>query len=576
MKILLMGNPNVGKSVVFSRLTGANVVASNYPGTTVEYTKGTLKVDDEKIEVIDVPGTYSLTPFCKAEEVARDMFLKENPDLILNILDSTNLERNLYLTLQILEKRMPTIIVLNMWDLAKRKGVHLNIKKLQESLGVPVIPVTAVSGEGIKQLVHLIKKILEKKEEHTPSIPEMGDEEKWKFIGKLLLEIQKIEHRHPTLLEKLEDASVHPLLGVLIGLIVAYLTLQFIIGIGEFLTGKILDPFFYNYYGPFITRIVESAFPKGPIHDILVGTGYNYMESFGLLTTGIYVPVAIVLPYVSLFYLVLGFLEDLGYLPRLAVLTDNIMHKLGLHGASIISLILGLGCNVPGVLATRILEDERERFIALTLLSISVPCMAQTAVIIGLLGPYGIKYIAMVYGTLLTIYITAGYILNKIMKGESPEIFLEIPPYKIPHMGTLLKKTWTRIRGFLIEAIPFVFLGILLVNLLYVAGIMQILTSILAPIFSGVLGLPKEAATTLIIGFLRKDIATGLLAPLHLSPEQLVVATTVLAIYFPCIATFVVLAKEIGVKGMIKIGILMVTLAFLVGGIQHLILQTII
>jgi len=575
MKILLMGNPNVGKSVVFSRLTGANVVASNYPGTTVEYTRGTLKVDEQRVEVIDVPGTYSLTPFCKAEEVARDMFFKENPDLILNIVDSTNLERNLYLTLQILENRMPTIIVLNMWDLAKRKGVHLNIEKLQESLGVPVIPVVAVSGEGIKQLVRLIREVLEKKVEYTPSIREMDDEEKWKFIGKLLLEIQKIEHRHPTLLEKLEDASVHPILGVLIALIVAYLTLQFIIGIGEFLTGEILDPFFYNYYGPFITKTIESVFPAGPIHDILVGTGYNYMESFGLLTTGIYVPVAVVLPYVSLFYLVLGFLEDLGYLPRLAVLTDNIMHKLGLHGASVISLILGLGCNVPGVLATRILEDERERFIALTLLSISVPCMAQTAVIIGLLGPHGIKYIAMVYGTLVTIYILAGYILNKIMKGESPEIFLEIPPYKIPHTGTLLKKTWTRIRGFLLEAIPFVFLGILLVNLLYVAGIMKILASILAPIFSGILGLPKEAAATLIIGFLRKDIATGLLAPLHLTPEQLVVATTVLAIYFPCIATFVVLSKEIGVKGMIKIGILMVTLAFLVGGIQHLLLQTI-
>lgn len=575
MKILLMGNPNVGKSVVFSRLTGANVVASNYPGTTVEYTRGTLKLKGKRIEVIDVPGTYSLTPFCKAEEVARDMFLKENPDLILNVLDSTNLERNLYLTLQILEKKIPTIIVLNMWDLAKRKGVHLNVKKLEKSLGVPVIPVTAVSGEGIKQLVHHIEKTLERKEEHTPSIKKMDDEEKWKFIGKLLLDIQKIEHRHPSILERLEDASVHPILGALIALLVAYLTLQSIIGVGELLTEKILDPFFYNYYGPTITKIIESTFPKGPIHDILIGTGYNYMESFGLLTTGIYVPLAVVLPYVSLFYLVLGFLEDLGYLPRLAVLIDNIMHKIGLHGASIISLILGLGCNVPGILATRILEDERERFIALTLLSISVPCMAQTAVIIGLLGPYGIKYITMVYGTLITIYVTAGYVLNKIMKGESPEIFLEIPPYKIPHTGTLLKKTWTRIRGFLLEAIPFVFLGILLINLLYVAGIMKILTSLLAPIFSGMLGLPKEAAATLIIGFLRKDIATGLLAPLHLGPEQLVVATTVLAIYFPCIATFVVLSKEIGIKGMIKIGILMVILAFLVGGIQHLILQTI-
>ncbi len=573
MKILLMGNPNVGKSVVFTRLTGANVIASNYPGTTVEYTKGFLGIGGEKIELIDVPGTYSLIPFCKAEEVARDMFLKEGADLILNVIDSTNLERNLYLTLQILEKKIPTIIILNMWDLAKRKGVHINVKKLEKALGVPVIPVTAVSGEGIKDLVQRTWEVLTKKEEYIPSIKEMDDSEKWKFIGNLLSNIQKIEHRHPSFLEKLEDASVHPILGVLIAIIIVYVTLQVIIGLGEFLTRNIFDPFFY-YYGPFISKIVVYVFPTGPIHDILIGSGYNYMESFGLLTTGVYVPFAIVLPYVFSFYLVLGFLEDLGYLPRLAVLTDNVMHKLGLHGASIISVILGLGCNVPGVLATRILEDERERFIALTLLSISVPCMAQTAVIIGLLGPYGIRYIAMVYGTLMTLYITAGYIINRIMKGESPEIFLEIPPYKIPHPQTLFKKTWIRIRGFLLEAIPFVFLGILIVNLLYVVGIMRTLTSALAPILSGVLGLPRGAAGALIIGFLRKDIATGMLAPLHLSPEQLVVATTVLAIYFPCIATFVVLAREVGIKGMVKIGILMVTLASLVGGIQHLILQS--
>lgn len=572
MKILLMGNPNVGKSVVFSRLTGVHVVASNYPGTTVEYTKGSLKVDGKKAEIIDVPGTYSLIPSCRAEEVARDMFFDEKPDLIVNVIDSTNLERNLYLTLQILEEGIPTIVVLNMWDAAKRKGVHINLEKLEKALGVAVLPAVAVTGEGIKKVVSSINEVFKRRKEYAPKIKKMSDDEKWAFIGNILSDIQKIEHRHPSILERLEDASVHPVFGSLIALLVIYLTLKIIIGLGEFLIENMFDPIFYDYYGPFITRIVEEVFTKGFVHDVLVGTGYNYMESFGLLTTGVYVPFAVVLPYVFSFYLVLGFLEDFGYLPRLAVLMDSIMHKVGLHGFAIISVILGFGCNIPGVLSTRILEERRERFIAATLLAVSIPCMAQTAVIIGLLGPYGIRYIAMVYGTLITLYIVLGYILNKILKGESPEIFLEIPPYRIPHLQTLLKKTLFRIRGFLMEAVPFVFLGILAVNVLYILGIMSILTDVLAPVISGLLGLPKEAAATLIIGFLRKDIATGMLSPLHLSPEQLVVASTVLAIYFPCVATFVVLTKELGIRDMVKTTFLMITLALAIGSLLHLML----
>ncbi len=572
MKILLMGNPNVGKSVVFSRLTGVHVIASNYPGTTVEYTKGSLNLEGKKAEIIDVPGTYSLTPSCKAEEVARDMFFDEKPDLVVNVIDSTNLERNLYLTFQILEEGIPTIVVLNMWDAAKRRGVHIDLKKLEKALGVAVLPAVAVTGEGIKKVVHSINEVLKRREEYAPKIKKMSDDERWAFIGNILSDIQKIEHRHPSIFERLEDASVHPIFGTLIALLVIYLTLKIIIGLGEFLIEKISDPIFHDYYGPFITRIVEEAFPKGFIHDVLVGTG-DYMESFGLLTTGVYVPFAIVLPYVFSFYIVLGFLEDFGYLPRLAVLMDSIMHKIGLHGSAVISVILAFGCNIPGVLSTRILEERRERFIAATLLAVSIPCMAQTAVIIGLLGPYGIKYIAIVYTTLITLYIVLGYILNKIIKGESPEIFIEIPPYRIPHLQTLLKKTWFRIRGFLMEAVPFVLLGILAVNVLYILGIMNILKAVLAPVISGLLGLPKEAAATLIIGFLRKDVATGMLSPLHLSPEQLVVASTVLAIYFPCVATFVVLTKELGIKNMVKTTLLMITLALIVGTLLNLILS---
>lgn len=568
-----MGNPNVGKSVVFSRLTGVNVIQSNYPGTTVGYTKGHLKIDQLEMDLIDVPGTYSLSPACKAEQVARDMFLDENPELIINVVDATNLERNLYLSLQILERGLPTVMVLNMWDAAKRKGVHLNLEKLQEILGIKIVPAVAVTGEGIKDLANVINEITLKPDENISKIQKMDDNEKWAFIGQVLSEVQKIEHRHPSILERLEDASVRPVSGIIIALIVVFITMQVVIGLGELLINYILDPLYYQYYGPFITNLVENFIPTGFFHDILIGSGYEYETSFGLLTTGIYVIFAVVLPYILSFYLVLGFLEDFGYLPRLAVLLDSIMHKLGLHGYATIPIVLGFGCNVPAMLSTRILEGKREKFIAATLVAVSVPCMAQTAVIIGLLGQYGIQYILMVYGTLFILFITLGSILNIIMKGESPEIFFEIPPYRIPHMGTLLKKTWMRVRGFLMEALPFVFLGILAVNILYLVGVMSALSSLLAPIMSQMLGLPNQAIDALIMGFLRKDLATAMLAPLNLSPGQLVVACTVLAASFPCIATFIVLIKEIGIKDMLKTVALMLSIALITGTILNMILS---
>ncbi|HMK54271.1 MAG TPA: ferrous iron transporter B [Methanobacteriaceae archaeon] len=570
MKILLMGNPNVGKSVVFSRLTGVQVTSSNYAGTTVGYTRGKLKLGDKVAELIDVPGTYSLEPTCPAEKVAQEMFLKENPDLLISVMDATNLERNLFLTLQLLERKIPSIVVLNMWDCAHRKGVSLDIEKLSNELGIPVVPLTAVTGEGLKNLTDIMEETLQNPDSNRPQVSVMSDEERWAYIGQLVAKTQKIQHHHPSLLERLERASVHPVYGLIIAILVIYFTLQVVVGLGEFLIGYIFDPLYYNYYGPFITQLVSGFVPSGIIHEILIGNGYEYSTSFGLLTTGVYVEFAVVLPYILSFYLILGFLEDLGYLPRLAVLIDSLMHKLGLHGFSIIPIILGLGCNFPAVLSTRILEGRREKFIATALIAISVPCMAQTAVIIGLLGPYGLGYIAVVYGTLLTIFISMGLLLNWLMPGESPEIFVEIPPYRLPHLKTLLQKTWNRVRGFMIEAVPFVFLGLLTINILYLVGIMDFLTWILSPILSQLLGLPPDAIGALIMGFLRKDLATAMLAPLHLTAQQLTVASTFLAVSFPCIATFAVLVKELGIKDLLKVVSIMLTVALLSGSLLNL------
>jgi ferrous iron transport protein B len=268
----------------------------------------------------------------------------------------------------------------------------------------------------------------------------------------------------------------------------------------------------------------------------------------------------------------LSILEDSGYMPRLATLMDNVFHKLGMHGYGIIPVFLGLGCNVPGALSTRTLETRKQRFISATLLAISVPCMAQMAMVFGILGPYSLYYIGLVFLTLAILYITMGVILNRFIGGESPEIFLEIPSYRRPSFNAIVKKTWMRIRWFLKEAIPYLFLGVVIVNILYTIGFLQWLAQSLSPVMQGLFGLPGDAGIALVTGFLRKDLAVGMLLPLNLQPLQLVIAATMLTIYFPCVATFVVLIKELGIKDMLKSLAIMVGTAIIVGTTLKIIL----
>jgi ferrous iron transport protein B len=557
LKIILMGNPNVGKSVVFSRLTGMEVISSNYPGTTVEYTKGGMKVLGKKATVIDAPGVYSLEPSSKAEEVAKEIF-DQGADLVVNVIDATNLERNLNLTLQLMERRLPMVVVLNLWDVAIHKGISIDLSALEKELGVPVVTTVAVSGQGIRELVEIIPKAQRPEQIHFES-----SDQRWSRVGEIAEATQKVLHKHPTLLEKLEDATIRPLTGIPVAILILLLSFGGIIKIGEILIGNVFDPVF-EIYTPFITGVVDQH-AGGFIHDLLVGTTPELQESFGLLTTGLYVPFGMVLPFVVPFYLILGIMEDVGYLPRLSVLVDAVMHKVGLHGAAIVPCILGLGCNVPGAMATRVLESKKQRYLAGTLMAIAIPCAAQNAMIWGLLGPHGLQYIVIVYSTLLFVFIATGLLLSKIIGGESPEIFLEIPPYRIPDGRALLKKTYVRVRAFLKEAVPYVLLGILFMNLLFLTGIVSFVGELLKPIVTGLLGLPSETAATLIVGFLRKDVAVGMLAPLGMSPEQLTVACVVLAMYFPCVAAFVVLTKELGVRNMIQSAALMLIASLLVG-----------
>ena len=566
-KILLVGNPNVGKSVIFSRLTGVQAIASNYPGTTVSYTRGSMKLGEEVAEVIDVPGTYTLEPTCEAEEIALSML--DTGDVVVNVVNATNLERNLYLTLQLLERDIPVVVALNIWDDTRHRGINIDLDKLRELLGVPVIPTVAVTGQGIKELVESIP------EATSPSMPAHSRDERWATIGSIIDQVQQVTHRHHTWRERLADASVKPLTGSVIALAVlagAFLVIRFI---GEGLIGYVLDPLFNTLWAPVIFWLSDLLGGAGFFHNILIGRliggEVNFVESFGLLTTGLYVPFAMVLPYIISFYLALGLLEDIGYLPRLGVLMDTIMHRLGLHGYAIIPTLLGFGCNVPAILATRILESKRERFIAATLISIAVPCAALQAMIFGLVGARGIQYVAIVYGTLFVVWIILGFILNRVVKGFSPELLIEIPPYRLPPWRAMLRKLWMRTSGFLKEAVPIILGAVLVINILYVLGIFDAIANFTAPVVTGLLGLPKEAVIALVIGFLRKDVALGMLAPLALTSGQLVVGSVVLAMFFPCIATFVILIRELGVVNMLKSAGIMISVALITGGILNLI-----
>jgi len=573
-KVLLLGNPNVGKSVVFSRLTGVEVIASNYPGTTVGFTQGVMHIDGEDVQVIDVPGTYTLDPTNRAEEVAVKMLDEtfsggKNDAMVINVIDSTNLERSLGITLQLIKRKIPMVALLNLWDETKHTGVEINKQKLEDILGVHCIPAVAVTGEGIKELVSKIK-------DAKVSGFEYIEKEKWHQIGDIVQEVQKITHRHHTLLERFGDFSVTPEGGIPIALGVLFFTFRIVRFLGEWLIGNVGEPFFEEIWAPLMLKVSALLGSQGLAHDIIIGRlvdgNIDYGESFGVLTTGLFVPFAAVLPYVLSFYLVLSILEDSGYLPRLAVLSDKLMHKVGLHGFAIVPFLLGFGCNVPGALATRNMETKKERFIAVTLLAITIPCAGLIAMIFGLVGSYGPRGLAPVFGTLFLVWLAGGMILNRFVKGHSPEIFLEIPPYRIPYMGAIGKKLLARILGFLKEAVPWVFFGVFLANVLYTLGIIEFLGSIVRPVISGVLGLPQDAVAALVIGFLRKDIAVGMLVPLHMTLKQLIISSVVLTMYFPCVATFAVMIKEFGIKDMFKATLIMISSTLLVGGLLNLIL----
>ncbi|MBN2852233.1 MAG: ferrous iron transporter B [Clostridia bacterium] len=605
-KVLLTGNPNVGKSTLFSQLTGISTITSNYPGTTVTYTKGKmtaikrsqgctgvcdgncglegLKHDHRRhrrgqaqcdakgellhFEVIDVPGTYRLDPVAQSERIASLMV--ETGDIIVNVLDCTNLERNLFLTLQLLQYDKPLIIALNMWDEAKHKGIHIDIKALSDYLGVPVIATNGLSGEGTYALVNEIANAKQ-------PLPRTFHKNFWKEIGYIINSVQNLSHRHHTLSERIQDISIHPFFGPVTAVISLFLVFRTVLFLGELLVG-LMEKLFVSVYSPLIYKLSDVLSEYQFLHAVLIGdisgAGISYETAMGALTTGVFMTMGVVLPYIFVFYLILGLLEDIGYLPRIAIIFDKLMHRVGIHGYSIIPMFLALGCNVPGVMAIRNLESRRERFITAVILCTTIPCIAQSAVMLHAAGAHGTIYIFVILAALISVWLILGGILGYFVKGEKTALIMEIPPYRKPSAKVQVKRMGMRITGFLKEAVPFVIIGIVVVNIAIYTGIMDKVATFTSPVISRILGLPKEAISSFLIGIVRKDAAVVLLESLQLTPWQMVTAITSLILYFPCLATFIILFKELKLKDTLKAVLIMSATTLIVGFIMNILPET--
>ena len=610
--ILLVGQPNVGKSVLFSRLTGVRTIASNYPGTTVSYAMGKMRSGGANFTVVDAPGTYSLEPLDQAARVTVDLI--DDAQRIINVVDSTHLERHLPLTLELIAQKKPLLIALNMSDEARHKGIGIDAEKLSAELEVPVVPIVARSGEGVRKLIDACLSLPLARQKmtnesghpgHHPHIKHMPSDMRkststehihldrdriWRRVGDLVQKVQTLEDHHHTFADRLEEISIHPLWGSVFALIVITFSFSLIRLIGEFLIsggiGIVGQPWVELPFGtellfekalqPQLTQLSRVLGPGSFLHRLLIGTlvdgQIDFTQSFGILTSGIFIPIGVVLPYLISFYFVLSLLEDSGYLPRLAVFLDSFMHRIGLHGYAIIPTLLGLGCNVPGIMATRILEGKRQRFITATLISIAVPCAALQAMIIGLVGSRGLGPVLLVYGTLFVVWLLISLVLRFTSKGFRPELLVEIPPYRLPTARALVVKMWMRISGFAREALPVIIGAILAVNVLYQLNVFTYLAGFAEPVITRLWGMPSESVVPLLVGILRKDVALGMLAPLALTGKQLVIGSVLLGMFFPCIATFVVLFRELGLKDGLKSMGIMILAVFVTGSALNLIL----
>ncbi len=596
--VVLAGNPNVGKSVVFNALTGTYVDVSNFPGTTVELTRGRLGERD----VVDTPGVYGVSSFNDEERVARDIIL--TGDIVVNVVDAVHLERDLFLTLQLIDMGKPMVVAMNMADEARRRGVDVDRDLLEDLLGVPVIETVAVEGKGFDEL----KASLERARtghadpELEADIVLMASRVGSRAEALMVLEGDDVvSTRHgidpgvrrdelylrrrsrvnditghvvhattsgASFSARLSAAMMHPATGIPMLMLLLY---GMYVVLGQWIAGGVVGfvegTLMQGYWVPFVERAVGAVFAQGSaMYTVLAG-------EFGVLTMTPTYLLGVILPLVTGFYLLLALLEDSGYLPRIAALADRSLTSLGLNGRAVIPLILGLGCVTMGTLTTRILGSRRERFIATTLMAIAVPCSAQIAVITALITRTGPVYAFAYLLILLGIFVAVGTVLNRLTPGVSTDLLIDLPSLRVPRLDNVVRKTAVKVWHFMKEVSVFFLVGALLISILEVTGALAAIVRLAAPLTVGWLGLPPQAATAFVMGFVRRDFGAAGFFTMNLSDPQLLVAMVTITLFVPCIASAMVILKERGVPYLAGLLATSIGLAFLLGGILWRVLQ---
>lgn len=591
-KIVLAGNPNTGKSVFFHHLTGLYVDVSNYPGTTLEISHGRYGED----VVIDTPGVYGISSFNDEEKIARDIIL--DADIVINIVSAVHLERDLFLSQQIIDTGVPTILALNMIDEAEKLGIKIDVDLLKDLLGVPVIPTVAVKKIGVEELKKSINKA--RTGNCTTGLKNLIDQltNRIGSRGEALLVLEGdpvISERHGLepgnqrediylrRRERVNDVCNHVIKetsrGATFGNILGRLMIKPLTGIpilflalwamykviGVFVAGTVVglteETIMLGMYEPAVRGLVTQFISEqSTLGTLLIG-------EFGLLTMTFTYLLGLLMPLVIGFYFFLSLFEDSGYLPRIATLVDRLLTGIGLNGRGVIPIILGFGCVTMATITTRLLATERERRIAIFLLGLTIPCSAQMGVIAGMLAGLGPQYVLLYALVIFAVLVMAGTLLSTLLPGKSTDLLIDLPPLRFPRLDNVVKKTVTKSYSFLKEAAPLFALGALLISTFQLTGVLEFLQNLLAPITVGWLNLPKEAATAFIMGIVRRDFGAAGLTSLALSPLQVIIALITITLFVPCIASILVIFKERSKKEASLIWGSSWVIAFIVGGL---------
>lgn len=632
--VVLVGNPNVGKSALFAAFTGRRVDISNYPGTTVELAHGRLQVDEHALTLIDTPGVQSLLPRSDDERVARDVLLTQVPWAVIQVADAKNLRRSLLLSFQLAEHDMPLVLALNMSDEAETLGIGVDERRLADLLQVPVVKTVAVRGEGVAELQaqlrqpqrgryrvrydealetavaamtalfpgqwtgqralalallagdesaldgrylepHTEARIQEVVRETAGQYPEpLGyviTRQRLAAADAILAEVWHAPaERTVSRAEKLGRLMVHPVWGWPF-LALVLLGLYYVVGV--FGAGFLVDWMESVFFGAWINPLVTqivSLIPIPLLQDFLVG-------EYGLVSMGLSYAIAIVLPIVFTFFLAFSLLEDSGYLPRLAVMANRPFKAMGLNGKAVLPMVLGLGCDTMATLTTRILETRKERVQVTLLLALGVPCSAQLGVLMGMAAILTGRAIFLWLAVVLLTLFSVGWLSARLIPGRASDFILELPPVRRPQFSGIMIKTLARLEWYLKEVLPLFLLGTTILFVLNGAGLLSLLEQWMAPLVQGVLGLPPETAGVFLIGFLRRDFgAAGLFILARegtLSANQLLVSLVVITLFIPCIANLLMIVREHGRATAVKVAFFVFPFAFAVGGLLNLFLQ---